>query len=327
MALTGRDSPAMFIAIPTGMNYRTERYPVVTLSLIGINTLVWLVSLILEIVTHGDSQDWIMQYLWLIPAKSFVWTYLTSMFVHAGFFHLLGNMIFLFLFGACVEDMIGRKRFIIFYLLGGLAAGLVYIAMTPEHFHSEIPMGGASGAISGCLGMYLLLRAAAEIEFKYFLWLLIYVRAGSFEIPAWVAISFWFLKDLAFGVWGMFHPNDHGGGVAFGAHVGGLLGGLTLVAAYQWLGKRPTDEPASTPELLFDPVKALAGSTPPFQPAAATSEVPTIFLHDGVAQTGPFTLSQVQAMLQHGEISPAFSYWSEGMEQWQSVMDLSGTPM
>lgn len=317
----------MFIAIPTGMNYRTERYPVVTLTLIGINTFVWLVSLILEIVTHGDSQDWIMAHLWLVPAQSYPWMYLTSMFVHAGFFHLLGNMIFLFLFGACVEDMIGRKRFTIFYLLGGLAAGLIYIAMTPEHFRSEIPMGGASGAISGCLGMYLLLRAGAEIEFKYFLWLLIYVRAGSFEIPAWVAITFWFLKDLAFGLWEMFHPNGHGGGVAFGAHVGGLLGGLTLIAAYKWLGKTRPDETATAPELLFDPVKALAGTTPQFQPVTTTYEVPTIFLHDGAAQTGPFTLSQVQARLRSGEIAPDFSYWSEGMEQWQSVTDLSAMPM
>ena len=317
----------MFIAIPTGMNYRTERYPVVTLTLIGINTFVWLVSLILEIVTHGDSQEWIMAHLWLIPAQSYLWMYLTSMFVHAGFFHLLGNMIFLFLFGACVEDMIGRKRFIIFYLLGGLAAGLIYIAMTPEHFRSEIPMGGASGAISGCLGMYLLLRAAAEIEFKYFLWLFVYVRAGSFEIPAWVAITFWFLKDLALALWEMFNPNGHGGGVAFGAHVGGLLGGLTLIAAYKWLGQPSADETESAPKLLFDPVKALAGATTQFQPVATTSEVPTIFLHDGAAQTGPFTLSQVQAMLRYGEIAPEFSYWSEGMEQWQSVTDLSATPM
>ena len=120
----------MFITIPTGMNYRTERYPVVTFTLIGLNTIVWLVSLIFRIVTHGDSQEWIYQHLWLIPAQSYPWMYLTSMFVHEGFFHLLGNMMFLFLFGSCVEDMIGRKRFTIFYLLGGLAAGLVYIGIS-----------------------------------------------------------------------------------------------------------------------------------------------------------------------------------------------------
>src|SRR5882724_3588652 len=227
----------MFIAIPVGTNYRTERYPVVTLSLIGINTLVWLVSLICEISTPGASQDWVMENLWLIPAQSYVWTYFTSMFVHAGFFHLLGNMIFLFLFGSCVEDMIGRLWYTIFYLLGGLVAELAYITMSPAHFSSIIPMGGASGAISACLGMYLLLRANADIEFKYFFWIFVYIRAGEFEIPAWVAITGWFLKDLFFAVLGMFLPHT-GGGVAFGAHVGGLLGGLGLIALYKWKLRR-----------------------------------------------------------------------------------------
>ncbi len=171
----------MFIAIPTGMNYRTERLPMVTFTLIGINTLVWLVSLIGEIATQGDSQVCkVITHLWLIPAQSYLWTYLTSMFVHAGIFHLLGNMLFLFLFGSCVEDMIGRLRFLSFYLVAGLVAEIVFVAMTPEHFSSEIPMGGASGAIMGCQGMYLLLRANAEIEFKYFIWIFVYVRAGEF---------------------------------------------------------------------------------------------------------------------------------------------------
>ena len=158
----------MFIAIPVGMNYRTERYPVVTLSLIGINTLVYLVSLVFIFRTDGESDLWILQHLWLTPSACTWNAPLTSMFVHAGFFHLLGNMIFLFLFGSCVEDMIGRLRFVIFYLPGGFVAEFVYIAMSPEHFMSPHPMGGASGAISACMGMYLLLRADADIEFKYF---------------------------------------------------------------------------------------------------------------------------------------------------------------
>jgi membrane associated rhomboid family serine protease len=315
----------MFFFIPTGMNYRTERLPLVTFTLIGINTLVWLVSLICEISTQGDSQIWVMTHLWLIPAQSYIWTYLTSMFVHAGIFHLLGNMIFLFLFGACVEDMIGRWRFLIFYLVAGLMAEVVYIAMSPAHFQSEIPMGGASGAIMGCEGMYLLLRADAEIEFKYFLWLFVYVRAGEFVIPAWVAIIFYFASNLFWAVLGMFHGH-HGGGVAFGAHVGGFLGGLALMAIYKWK-IRPREEPAEPPGLVLDPAKLMAASTPRPQPVAATSETPTIFLHDGTEQTGPFTLSQVQAGLRDGGIRPEMQYWSEGMEQWQSVTELSATPM
>lgn len=157
-----------FIFLPVGMNYRTERFPIVTFTLIGLNTLVWLISLICLFCTAGSSQVWIYHHLWLVPGNCTWYAPLTHMFVHAGILHLLGNMIFLFLFGCCVEDMIGRLRFAVFYLVSGLLAAMAFIAMSPAHFHSLIPMGGASGAITACQGMYLLLRAGAEIEFKYF---------------------------------------------------------------------------------------------------------------------------------------------------------------
>jgi len=312
----------MFIAIPVGMNYRTERYPVVTLSLIGINTLVWLVSLVCAISTQGESNLWILKHLWLIPSACTWNACFTSMFVHAGIFHLLGNMIFLFLFGSCVEDIIGRLRFAIFYLVGGLVAEFVFIAMSPEHFMSPQPMGGASGAISACMGMYLLLRADADIEFKYFLWF-IYIRAGEFEIPAWVAITFWFVKDLFWAVLGLVSKNNRGG-VAFGAHVGGFLGGLALIAIYKWLA-RPREEKSAQPGLIIDPAAVLAAAVQP-APVVATSETPTIFLHYLARQTGPFTLSQVQAMMHNGDIGREAFYWSEGMADWQSVVDLSSQP-
>jgi membrane associated rhomboid family serine protease len=250
--------------------------------------------------------------------------YLTSMFVHAGFFHLLGNMIFLFLFGSCVEDIIGRLRFAIFYLMAGLVAEFVFIAMSPDHFMSTRPMGGASGAISGCMGMYLLLRANADIEFKYFFWFF-YIRAGEFEIPAWVAISFWFLKDLFWAVLGM-TAKSSGGGVAFGAHVGGFLGGLALIAIYKWM-VRPREEAVAEPGLILNPAMVLAMTAPRHPAVIVTSEVPTIFLHDGTEQTGPFTLTQVQAMLQQGRISRETQYWSEGMVAWESVVELAGSPV
>jgi membrane associated rhomboid family serine protease len=317
----------MFIAIPVGMNYRTERYPLVTLSLIGINTLVWLVTLICFFSTDGESDKWITAHLWLVPAQSFLWMYVTSMFVHAGFFHLLGNMIFLFLFGACVEDIIGRLRFAIFYLVAGLVAELVYIAMSPGHFSSPMPMGGASGAISGCMGMYLLLRAEADIEFKYFIWLFfVYVRAGEFEIPAWMAISFWFLKDLLWAVLGMVSPHP-GGGTAFGAHVGGFLGGLALIYFYKLIEQRQEQVEGKT-DLIIDPTQAMLSAAAAQKISEiSTSELPTIFLHDGIAQTGPFTLTQVQAMLQRGAIGRDASYWSEGMSDWENVAELSSQPL
>jgi membrane associated rhomboid family serine protease len=312
----------MFIAIPVGMNYRTERLPVVTLSLIGLNTLVYLISLVCSFQTGGDSDVWIFQHLWLTPSACTWNACLTSMFVHAGFFHLLGNMIFLFLFGSCVEDIIGRLRFAIFYLVGGLVAEMVYIAMVPDHFMSTHPMGGASGAISACMGMYLLLRAGADIEFKYFLWLFFfYVRAGEFEVPAWVAISLWFAKDLFWALIGM--NTKISGGVAFGAHVGGLLGGLALIAIYKWM-IQPRETVEEDDATIARPERIRV--TLPPRPAATATETPTIFLHDGTQQTGPFTLSQVQAMLQCGSIGREAQYWSEGLDDWQDVAELSPQP-
>ena len=311
----------MFIMLPVGMNYRTERLPIVTLSLIGLNTLVYLVTLICAIHTDGDSNAWVMENLWLVPALSYWWMYLTSLFVHAGIFHLVGNMIFLFLFGCCVEDMIGRVRFAGMYLAGGIIASLAYIAFSPEHFSSLIPMGGASGAISACMGMYLLLRADADIEFKYFFWFIV-VRAGEFELPAWIAITFWFLKDLLWMVIGL-ASDQRGGGVAFGAHVGGLLAGCAMIGIPKLttrLRKSPDEIPAPVAvPMKVRPEPAMAAAAP-----EATGEIPAIYIHDAGNQSGPFTLLQVQAMLRLGSIGPDALYWSEGMADWQNVADLSG---
>jgi membrane associated rhomboid family serine protease len=316
----------MFITLPVGMNYRTERLPVMTFSLIGANTLIYVVSLVYAILTEGESDLWVMQNLWLIPIQSNWWMYLTSMFVHAGILHLLGNMIYLFLFGACVEDILGRARFLGFYLASGIVSELTFIAFTPAHFMSHVPMGGASGAIMGCLGMYLLLRADADIDFKYWYFFLFWGGAGSgeFAIPAWMAISFWFLKDLFWAVLGFVYK-EGGGGVAFGAHVGGFVAGLAFIGLYKLFGqRRELAEEKST--LIIDPTQAMlsvAAARRKMEPPARTNEQPTIFLHDGAEQTGPFTLTQVQSMLEQGTINREASYWSEGMSDWQNVADLA----
>jgi membrane associated rhomboid family serine protease len=250
------------------------------------------------------------------------------MFVHGGPLHLIGNMLFLFLFGACVEDLIGRLRFIVFYLVGGLLAEIIYIGMSPDHFQSTIPMGGASGAISACMGMYLLLRANADIEIKYFFWLYVYVRAGGFEVPAWVAIAFWFGGQLFNAALQLLLGHGSHGGVAFGAHVGGFVGGLGLLAIYRKFSP-PREEQVEVPTAgkpIIDTSEFLAGVRHP-APALSTSETPTIYLHDGYQQTGPYTLTAVQAMLNNGEINQDISYWSEGMSKWERVVDLADRPL
>src|ERR1043166_467388 len=224
----------MFIVIPVGMNYQTRRLPIVTFTLIGLNVLVYLISLAFTLSQGTDARDWIFEHLWLTPSDSAWHTYLTSMFVHAGFFHLLGNMLYLFLFGCCVEDLIGRWRFATLYLLSGLVAEFAYIAGSPEHFSSEIPMGGASGAISACMGAYLLLRAHVKIDFKYFALIFFRVFSGDFSMAAWIVITFWFLKDVFFAVLS-YYVNQGGGGVAFGAHVGGFLAGMGLIGLHKLL--------------------------------------------------------------------------------------------
>ena len=107
-----------------------------------------------------------------------------------------------------------------------------------------------------------------------------------------------------------------------------ISGGLALVAIYKWLVRPREADEAAPPDLIIDPVAIIAGPSQARNPAGpATSETPTIFLHDGTDQTGPFTLTQVQAKLSHGEISRDAQYWSDGMEDWQDVVELSDQPI
>jgi hypothetical protein len=140
-----------------------------------------------------------------------------------------------------------------------------------------------------------------------------------------MAITFWFAKDLFWAVLGMVSKSGDSG-VAFGAHVGGFLGGLALVAIYKGIG-RSREAASAQPHLIIDPVAVQASAGTPPAPVPATSETPTIFLHYRARQTGPFTLSQVQAMLHNGDIGREAFYWSEGMSNWESVADLSDQPI
>jgi membrane associated rhomboid family serine protease len=147
---------------------------------------------------------------------------LTHMFLHGSWMHLLGNMWFLWLFGNNVEDSMGRLRFIGFYLLCGLAAAAAQIITSPG---SAIPMVGASGAISGVMGGYLLLYPTVRVYTLVVLGFFI----TSMALPAWVMLGYWFLIQFVSG-WLSFA--GEGGGVAFWAHVGGFVAGIVLVKLF-----------------------------------------------------------------------------------------------
>jgi membrane associated rhomboid family serine protease len=160
----------------------------------------------------------------LLPAPA---TILTSMFLHGGFLHLAGNMLYLWIFGNNVEDAMGHVRFFGFYLLCGVAAVFAQVLPNPG---SVVPMIGASGAISGVLGAYLLLYPRARVLLGLPLGFLI-VQLGRFP-AGWVLVA-WFAMQLLMGGMNATRAAGDAGGVAFGAHIGGFVAGLLLVTLFK----------------------------------------------------------------------------------------------
>jgi membrane associated rhomboid family serine protease len=148
---------------------------------------------------------------------------LTSMFLHGSWMHLIGNMWFLWLFGNNIEDSMTRPRFVAFYLLAGLAAALAQVAANPA---SEVPMVGASGAISGVMGAYLVLfprvRVFTVVPLGFFI--------QTMALPAWMMLIYWAVLQVAGGVTSL---GAEGGGVAFWAHLGGFAAGVVLVKVFE----------------------------------------------------------------------------------------------
>ena len=150
-------------------------------------------------------------------------TIFSSMFLHGGWMHLIGNMLYLWVFGNNVEDAMGHKRFILFYLSCGLLAALTQAVLNP---HSEIPMIGASGAISGVLGAYVLLHPHARI--------LVVIPIGILIYTPWIAaywvLGFWFVLQL---INSLISASDTGG-IAYGAHLGGFVAGMLLIPLFKY---------------------------------------------------------------------------------------------
>jgi membrane associated rhomboid family serine protease len=152
-------------------------------------------------------------------------TAFTAMFTHAGLLHLGGNMLFLWIFGNNVEDSMGPVKFVFFYLLGGLAALALQIAVDSS---STAPTLGASGAIAAVLGGYLLLYPRARVLTVVFIILFFTI----IEVPAIFVLGFWFVQQVVFGALGLTDPTGGGGGVAYFAHIGGFVFGLLAIRAF-----------------------------------------------------------------------------------------------
>jgi membrane associated rhomboid family serine protease len=255
--------------IPIKDNIPTDRFPVVTLALIIANVVVYILS-----IRHGgsfisgpDTQE-VVKYgaipyalthpgthCGLVQAASGAaavacqgqpgvigaiptWqTPFTAMFMHASIIHIAGNMIFLWIFGNNVEDAMGRVRYLAFYVIGGLAALALQVAISPN---STAPTLGASGAIAAVLGGYIVLYPTARVLTLVILIFFITV----IEVPAWAMLAIWFAAQAAFGAANLTHPTGATGGVAYFAHIGGFAFGLVAV---RWLATKRKAVPPLRP--------------------------------------------------------------------------------
>jgi len=214
--------------IPLKDDNPTDNKPIVTYWLIGICVFVFIIELssisyrtgaffysfgLIPSVLIGHTQ--LSQDLYVIPAFL---TIFSSMFVHGGFMHLIGNMLYMWIFADNIEDNLGPKRFITFYLLCGICAAMTQVIMDT---HSQIPMVGASGAIGGVLGGYLINHPHAKV--------LVLIPLGFFSqilrIKAIYVLGFWFILQFIYSTL----TNPQGGGVAYAAHIGGFLSGVILI--------------------------------------------------------------------------------------------------
>jgi membrane associated rhomboid family serine protease len=213
----------------------THRTPVVTLGLIVACFVAFAYELGLLATSEASLNAFVLEW-GVVPADlGAAWasgdlvsqetlTLLTSQFLHGGWLHLLGNMLYLWIFGNNIEDRLGRLRFLVFYLGGGVAAGLAQSLIDPS---STVPMVGASGAIAATLGAYLVLYPRARITTLVFL--------GFFyqliNVPAIVVLGFWFVLQLLDGLASL-GVGSAGGGVAFFAHIGGFVAGAVAVRLF-----------------------------------------------------------------------------------------------
>lgn len=212
---------------PIGDDNSSRRtFPVVTYGLIALNLLFFFVEL-----SGGDAfiSQWafVPRRFLANPGGDFM-TLFSSMFMHAGWLHLLGNMLYLWIFGDNVEDRFGHAKFAIFYLLCGIAATFAQLAFSSG---SNVPNLGASGAIAGVLGAYILLFPKGRVN--------VLMGRGVIPMPALVVIGFWIVLQFVSGI-GSISNTAESGGVAYMAHIGGFIAGFVLTFLFRGRGAQAT---------------------------------------------------------------------------------------
>ena len=238
------------VFVPIRDENPARRFPFVNYLLLALNVLVW----VWELMAEQSGSTWLTAAYGLVPHRFLgdpvgeAFTVVMSMFMHASWAHIGGNMLFLYIFGDNVEDALGHVRYLAFYLLCGVAAAATQIFVDPS---STIPMVGASGAIAGVLGGYVVLFPRAPITVINPVFLLWFLFGPVLVFPAWLVIGEWFLMNFFMGTGSIGLGVQ--AGVAFFAHIGGFLGGLLIVKPMRqqspaedrraWQGWRPPPRP------------------------------------------------------------------------------------
>ncbi|MEJ7606807.1 MAG: rhomboid family intramembrane serine protease [Bryobacteraceae bacterium] len=204
--------------IPLRDTQPSNTTPYVTVAIIAVNILTFLYQFSL----HDYELNWFISRYAIVPERFQYLDMLTSMFLHGGWMHLIGNMWFLWIYGDNVEDILGHSKYLLFYLGCGIAAGIVHVLLNS---YSRIPTLGASGAIAGVMGAYMVKFPHSRIITL----VPIFVFLTTMEIPAAFMLLYWFALQIFSGVGSIGESNVSRGGVAWFAHVGGFVAGIILI--------------------------------------------------------------------------------------------------
>ena len=201
-------------------NSSRKTIPIVNYALIIINILVFFLEL-------SGGEEFIMKWSFIPsrflqdPTANFI-TIFTAMFMHAGWGHLIGNMLYLWIFGDNVEDRMGKVLYVLFYVVSGIAATFAQMVFTPN---SDVPNLGASGAIAGVLGAYILLFPKTKVN--------VMVGRAITQMSALIVIGFWFVLQFFSSFASLYSADEGGGGVAYMAHIGGFIAGLAMAFVFK----------------------------------------------------------------------------------------------